>query len=135
MAFEHVHFAYPGGPPVLRELSVGIQPRSRIAVVGETGSGKTTFAKLLTRLMDPVEGRVTIDGHDLRAVRFSSLRARIVMVPQDGFLFDGTLEENVRYGKPGGHPRGDPARADRAGSGRLARRPAGRPGHPGRPAR
>ncbi|MET8003244.1 ABC transporter ATP-binding protein [Nonomuraea glycinis] len=100
VAFEQVHFAYPGGPPVLRELSVGIQPRSRIAVVGETGSGKTTFAKLLTRLMDPVEGRVTIDGHDLRAVRFSSLRARIVMVPQDGFLFDGTLEENVRYGKP-----------------------------------
>jgi putative ABC transport system ATP-binding protein len=100
VAFEQVHFSYPGGPPVLRELSVRIQPRSRVAVVGETGSGKTTFAKLLTRLMDPVGGRVTVDGHDLRDVRFSSLRARIVMVPQDGFLFDGTLEENVRYGKP-----------------------------------
>ncbi|NRQ36205.1 ABC transporter ATP-binding protein [Nonomuraea sp. NN258] len=101
VAFEDVRFSYPGGPPVLREVTVEIPPRSRVAVVGETGSGKTTFAKLLTRLMDPVSGRVTVDGHDLRDVRFSSLRERIVMVPQDGFLFDGTLEENVRYGRPG----------------------------------
>ena len=100
VAFEEVTFAYPGGPPVLSEVSAGIPPRSRIAVVGETGSGKTTFAKLLTRLMDPGSGRVTVDGHDLRDVRFSSLRERIVMVPQDGFLFDGTLEDNIRYGKP-----------------------------------
>nr|WP_221473879.1 ABC transporter ATP-binding protein [Planomonospora venezuelensis] len=100
VSFEDVGFAYPGGPPVLREVSVDIPPRSRIAVVGETGSGKTTFAKLLTRLMDPVSGRVTVDGEDLREVRFSSLRERIVMVPQDGFLFDGTLAENVRFGRP-----------------------------------
>ncbi|MEU8249047.1 ABC transporter ATP-binding protein [Nonomuraea sp. NPDC048916] len=100
VAFEGVHFAYPGGVPVLHEVSLEIPPRSRVAVVGETGSGKTTFAKLLTRLMDPVSGRVTVDGHDLRAVRFSSLRERIVMVPQDGFLFDGSLEENIRYGRP-----------------------------------
>ena len=69
-------------------------------MVGETGSGKTTFAKLLTRLMDPASGRVTVDGVDLRTVRFSSLRERIVMVPQDGFLFDGTLAENIRFGRP-----------------------------------
>ncbi|MET8990110.1 ABC transporter ATP-binding protein [Nonomuraea wenchangensis] len=100
VAFEDVDFAYPGGAPVLREVSVRIPPRSRVAIVGETGSGKTTFAKLLTRLMDPVAGRVTVDGQDLRDVRFSSLRERIVMVPQDGFLFDGTLEQNIRYGKP-----------------------------------
>ncbi|MEV4090976.1 ABC transporter ATP-binding protein [Streptosporangium saharense] len=100
VSFEEVGFAYPGGAPVLTDVTLDIPPRSRIAVVGETGSGKTTFAKLLTRLMDPVSGRVTMDGHDLRGVRFSSLRERIVMVPQDGFLFDGTLEENIRFGRP-----------------------------------
>jgi ATP-binding cassette, subfamily B, bacterial len=89
--FEGVSYAYPGGPTVLYEVDVAIPPRSRVAVVGETGSGKTTFAKLLTRLMDPVEGRVVVDGVDLRDVRFSSLRERIVMVPQEGFLFDDTL--------------------------------------------
>ncbi|REE99746.1 ABC transporter ATP-binding protein [Thermomonospora umbrina] len=98
--FENVGFSYPGGPPVLHEVTVDIAPRSRIAVVGETGSGKTTFAKLLTRLMDPAEGRVLVDGVPLDEVRFSSLRERIVMVPQDGFLFDASLGENIRYGRP-----------------------------------
>jgi putative ABC transport system ATP-binding protein len=97
---EGVSYAYPGGPTVLHEVDVAIPPRSRVAVVGETGSGKTTFAKLLTRLMDPVEGRVVVDGVDLRDVRFSSLRERIVMVPQEGFLFDDTLAANIRYGRP-----------------------------------
>ncbi|GAA3033403.1 ABC transporter ATP-binding protein [Streptosporangium longisporum] len=100
VSFEDVGFSYPGGVPVLHGVSADITPRSRIAVVGETGSGKTTFAKLLTRLMDPVSGRITVDGHDLRDVRFSSLRRRIVMVPQDGFLFDGTLAENIAFGRP-----------------------------------
>ncbi len=100
VAFEDVGYAYPDGPPVLREVNVVIPPRLRVAVVGETGSGKTTFAKLLTRLMDPVEGRVSIDGVDLRDIRFASLRERIVMVPQDGFLFDSTLAENIRFGRP-----------------------------------
>jgi putative ABC transport system ATP-binding protein len=68
--------------------------------VGETGSGKSTLAKLLTRLMDPTEGTVRIDGVDLRDVRFSSLRERVVLVPQEGFLFDATLRENVRFGRP-----------------------------------
>ncbi|MFI6510729.1 ABC transporter ATP-binding protein [Streptosporangium sp. NPDC050855] len=100
VSFENVGFSYPGGVPVLHGVSADITPRSRVAVVGETGSGKTTFAKLLTRLMDPVSGRITVDGHDLRDVRFSSLRRRIVMVPQDGFLFDGTLAENIAFGRP-----------------------------------
>jgi putative ABC transport system ATP-binding protein len=98
--FDHVGFNYPGGPPVLHDLTLRIAPGSRVAVVGETGSGKTTFAKLLTRLMDPVSGRVLIDDVDLREVRFSSLRDRIVMVPQDGYLFDASIADNVRYGKP-----------------------------------
>jgi putative ABC transport system ATP-binding protein len=99
--FEHVSFAYPGGPTVLHDVDLAIAPRSRVAVVGETGSGKTTFAKLLTRLMDPAEGRVLIDGVDLRELSFGSLRSRIVMVPQDGFLFEGSVADNVRFGRPG----------------------------------
>ncbi|MQA83486.1 MAG: ATP-binding cassette domain-containing protein [Streptosporangiales bacterium] len=99
--FEDVLFAYPGGPRVLHDVNVDIAPGSRVAIVGETGSGKTTFAKLLTRLMDPSAGRVLIDGIDLREVSFASLRERVVMVPQDGFLFEGTLADNVRYGRPG----------------------------------
>ncbi|MEW2356631.1 ABC transporter ATP-binding protein [Spirillospora sp. NPDC029432] len=98
--FEGVGFAYPGGPPVLHDVNAAIAPRSRVAIVGETGSGKTTFAKLLTRLMDPVSGRVLVDGVPLERVRFSSLRERIVMVPQDGFLFDASLADNIRYGRP-----------------------------------
>jgi putative ABC transport system ATP-binding protein len=97
--FAGVGFAYPGGPPVLHGVDARIAPRSRVAIVGETGSGKTTFAKLLTRLMDPVEGEVRVDGVPLRRVRFSSLRERIVMVPQDGFLFDASLADNIRYGR------------------------------------
>ena len=98
--FEHVSFAYPGGPLVLRDVSLRIPPQSKVAVVGETGSGKTTLAKLLTRLQDPGSGRVLLDGVDLRRLRFSSLRERVVMVPQEGFLFDDTVLHNVRYGRP-----------------------------------
>ena len=102
--FEHVHFAYPAergtGREVLTDVDLSIAPRSRVAVVGETGSGKTTFAKLLTRLMDPTSGRVLLGGAPLRDVSFASLRSRVVMVPQDGFLFDATLADNVRYGRP-----------------------------------
>ena len=98
--FEDVSFAYPGGGTVLHDVDLTIEPSSRIAVVGETGSGKTTLAKLLTRLMDPTTGRVLLDGVDLRDVRFSSLRARVVMVPQEGFLFDDTPLANLRFGQP-----------------------------------
>ena len=100
VAFEHVSYAYPDGPTVLHDVDLEIGPRSRVAVVGETGSGKTTFAKLLTRLMDPTTGRVLLDGVDLRELRFSSLRERVVLVPQDGFLFDDTLLANARFARP-----------------------------------
>jgi ATP-binding cassette subfamily B protein len=98
--FEQVAFAYPGGPEVLHDVDLEIAPRTRVAVVGETGSGKTTFAKLLTRLMDPTRGRVLLSGIPLDRLRFRSLRSRVVMVPQDGFLFDDTVAGNVRYGRP-----------------------------------
>jgi ATP-binding cassette subfamily B protein len=98
--FDHVSFAYPGGPEVLHDVSLEIAPQTRVAVVGETGSGKTTFAKLLTRLMDPTRGRVLLSEVPLDQLRFSSLRTRVVMVPQDGFLFDSTVADNVRYGRP-----------------------------------
>ncbi|MGN6635264.1 MAG: ABC transporter ATP-binding protein [Oryzihumus sp.] len=98
--FDGVTYAYPGGPPVLRDVHLAIAPRSRVAIVGETGSGKTTLAKLLTRLIDPSEGAVRIDGVDLRQVRFDSLRGRVVLVPQEGFLFDAPLIDNIRFGRP-----------------------------------
>ncbi|MET7393253.1 ABC transporter ATP-binding protein [Dactylosporangium sp. NPDC005572] len=100
VTFEHVHFAYPGGPEVLTDVDLTVRPRTRVAVVGETGSGKTTFAKLLTRLMDPTTGRVLLSGVPLPEVRFDSLRRRVVMVPQDGFLFDATVADNVRFARP-----------------------------------
>jgi ATP-binding cassette subfamily B protein len=96
--FEHVWFAYPGGPPVLRDVDLDLPAGTRIAVVGETGSGKTTLAKLLTRLADPASGRVLVDDVDVRDVRFSSLRERVVLVPQEGFLVDDTLRANITWG-------------------------------------
>ncbi|GIF95202.1 ABC transporter ATP-binding protein [Catellatospora citrea] len=104
ISFERVSFSYPvdgePGPRVLHEVHLDIAAKTRVAVVGETGSGKTTFAKLLTRLMDPSEGRVLLSGTPLTDVRFASLRSRVVMVPQDGFLFDATVAENVRFARP-----------------------------------
>jgi ATP-binding cassette, subfamily B, bacterial len=100
LTFEHVSFNYPGGPRVLHDVHLEIPAKTKVAVVGETGSGKTTFAKLLTRLMDPTEGRVLLSGVDLATVRFDSLRSHVVMVPQDGFLFDDTIGANVRFARP-----------------------------------
>ncbi|GHJ44910.1 multidrug ABC transporter ATP-binding protein [Catellatospora sp. TT07R-123] len=104
--FDRVSFAYPGGEPgqtgprVLHDVHLDIPAKTRVAVVGETGSGKTTFAKLLTRLMDPTDGTVHLSGTPLTSVRFGSLRARVVMVPQDGFLFDASIAANVRFARP-----------------------------------
>ncbi|CAM3507057.1 ABC transporter ATP-binding protein [Nocardioides dubius] len=99
VAFRHVGYAYPGGPPVLRDVDLEIAPGTRVAIVGETGSGKSTFAKLLTRLMDPVEGQVLLDDVDIREISSAALRRSVVLVPQEGFLFDDTLRANVRYGR------------------------------------
>jgi ABC-type multidrug transport system fused ATPase/permease subunit len=97
-----VRFSYPGGPEVLHGVDLELPARSKVAVVGQTGSGKTTIAKLVARLMDPTGGQVLLDGVDLRDISLASLRERVVLVPQEGFLFDGTVLQNAAYGLRGG---------------------------------
>lgn len=98
VTFEGVGYAYPAGPPVLQDVDLTVPAGTAVAVVGATGSGKTTLAKLVARFMDPTTGTVRLDGVDLRHVASADLRRRVVLVPQEGFLFDGTIEQNVAYG-------------------------------------
>ncbi|HEV3472932.1 MAG TPA: ABC transporter ATP-binding protein, partial [Actinomycetota bacterium] len=98
---EGIRFAYREGGIVLNGIDVDVPAGARIAIVGETGCGKTTFAKLLCRLADPQEGRILVGGIDLRDVAADSRRRAIRMVPQDGFLFDTTVAKNVSYGRAG----------------------------------
>ncbi len=96
-----VGFSYRTSDPVLQGIDVAIPADADVAVVGETGSGKTTFVRLLARLADPSSGEVLIGGVDLRTVAPDARRRGIRMVPQDGFLFAATIEDNIRYGRPG----------------------------------
>ncbi|MBI2710976.1 MAG: ABC transporter ATP-binding protein [Actinobacteria bacterium] len=99
---DRVSFAYtPGGERVLRDVSLTVAPGERLALVGPTGAGKSTLAKLMARLYDPTEGTITFGGVDLRAVATAELRRQIVVVPQEGFLFNGTIRDNVRLGRAG----------------------------------
>jgi len=98
VTFDGVGYAYPGGPPVLQDVDLHVAAGTSVAVVGTTGSGKTTMAKLVARFMDPTSGTVRLDGVDLRRLMSPELRRRVVLVPQEGFLFDGTLAQNVAYG-------------------------------------
>jgi len=97
---EHVTFAYGPNEPVLHDVSLNIADGERLALVGPTGAGKSTLAKLIARFYDPVEGSVRVGDVDLRDAEFVSLRRRIIVVPQEGFLFAGTLRDNVRVGRP-----------------------------------
>jgi ATP-binding cassette subfamily B protein len=98
---DDVSFAYGDGPRVLRDVTLHIPAGSRLALVGPTGAGKSTLAKLAARLYDPVEGHVRFGGVDLRDATLSSLRGRIVVIPQEGFLFNGTIRDNVRLARAG----------------------------------
>ncbi len=98
--FEHVSFHYSDDPtPVLTDINLHVQPGETVALVGETGAGKTTFIKLLARFHDPTEGRVLVDGYDLRRVTQASLRRQMGIVLQEPFLFNGTVRENILFGR------------------------------------
>jgi ATP-binding cassette subfamily B protein len=104
--FEHVGFGYGDLPEVLHDFDLDVPPGTTVALVGHTGAGKSTVAKLLARFYDPRHGRITIDGHDISDVTQVSLRCQLGIVPQEGFLFAGTLADNVAFGRP------DASRAD-----------------------
>jgi ABC-type multidrug transport system fused ATPase/permease subunit len=100
--FDDVSFAYGGeeGAFALRDIDMTVPPGQTVALVGATGAGKSTLVKLVARFYDPVEGRVLIDGHDLREVTQRSLREQLGIVPQEGYLFSGTVRENIAFGRP-----------------------------------
>ena len=98
--FEHVRFGYGDGSDVLHDLDLDVPAGTTVALVGHTGAGKSTIAKLLARFYDPRDGRITIDGIDLREVTQASLRHQLGIVPQEGFLFAGTVAENIAFGRP-----------------------------------
>jgi len=98
--FESVRFSYSKGGEVLHGLDLDVPAGTTVALVGHTGAGKSTIAKLLARFYDPTEGRITIDGNDLRDVTQASLRHQLGIVPQEGFLFAGTVTDNIKFGRP-----------------------------------
>ena len=102
--FEDVRFAYGTGPEVLHGITLDVPAGTTVALVGHTGAGKSTIAKLIARFYDPTAGRITIDGTDLRSVTQESLRRQLGVVPQEGFLFAGTVLENIRFGRPEASP-------------------------------
>jgi len=100
VSIEGVQFSYPDGTPVLHDLFLDIPAGERIALVGPTGAGKSTVAKLVARFYDPTSGRITVDGIDLRDTGHDSLRTEVVVIPQEGYLFDGTIADNIRVARP-----------------------------------
>jgi ABC-type multidrug transport system fused ATPase/permease subunit len=106
----------------LEDVSIHVAPGETLALVGETGAGKSTFAKLVSRFYDPQRGRVLVDGTDLRDLRSSCLRSQLGIVPQEGFLFSGTVRENIAFGRPGASDEEIEAAADAIGAGDFIRR-------------
>jgi ABC-type multidrug transport system fused ATPase/permease subunit len=101
LTFDHVDFEYVEGVPVLPDLDLTVAAGQTLALVGTTGAGKTTLAKLATRFYDPVAGRVLLDGVDLRDLSDENLHRAIVMVTQENYLFTGSVADNIRFGRPG----------------------------------
>jgi len=99
IAYEGLTFSYEPGQPVLRDIDLKIAPNTTVALVGPTGVGKTTMINLLYRFYEPQQGRVTVDGQDLRGVTIESLRSQMAIVLQDTYLFSGTIMENIKYGR------------------------------------
>jgi len=99
--FADVHFSYGTGPEVLHGIDLNVPAGTTVALVGHTGAGKSTIAKLIARFYDPTQGTISVDGVDLRSVTQESLRRRLGIVPQEGFLFAGTVAENIAFGRPG----------------------------------
>jgi ATP-binding cassette, subfamily B, bacterial len=97
---EGVSFAYADEEWALRDVDLHVPPGQTLALVGATGAGKSTFAKLVARFYDPQRGRVLVDGHDLRGMRQRALRRQLGIVPQEGFLFSGSVRENIAFGRP-----------------------------------
>jgi ABC-type multidrug transport system fused ATPase/permease subunit len=100
IAFENITFSYVPDTPVLKAVDFTINPGEMVAVVGHTGAGKTTLASLINRFYDPQEGRVLIGNQDLRKVTLESLHNAVSLIPQEPYLFDGSVMENIRYGQP-----------------------------------
>jgi ABC-type multidrug transport system fused ATPase/permease subunit len=100
VAFENVSFGYTPGEPFLKTVSLEVRPGETVAIVGATGAGKTTLVGMVARFFDPSEGRVRVDGHDLRDVQLKSLRSQVAVVLQDPFLFPISVAENIAYGRP-----------------------------------
>jgi ATP-binding cassette subfamily B protein len=98
--FENVAFAYPGGPRILTDVSLHAPPGRTIALVGQTGAGKSTAMALLQRLWDPVDGRITLDGHDLRDLTLDALRRNVGVVFQESMLFNRSIRDNLLIGRP-----------------------------------
>src|SRR5207302_3209037 len=111
--FEGVRFGYGQGAEVLHGIDLDVPAGTTVALVGHTGAGKSTIAKLLARFYEPREGRITIDGVDLGDVTQESLRRQLGIVPREGFLFAGTVRENIAFGRPDAPP-GDVIAAARA---------------------
>ncbi len=98
--FDHVSFSYQPGVEILHDISLMVKPGETVAIVGPTGAGKSSLMNLVTRFYEIPAGKVTIDGYDVKLATQQSLRRQIGMVPQDPFLFSGTIAENIRYGLP-----------------------------------